>query len=215
VRTPWSSFDWLTKTNLDMLPIEHPAGKQALADLLARLESDTDVAYGVSGDGLTQVEIEVYAAARRLRGTGKEGVTMKRWVTRAVVALTASVGLSGAVVATASAAPTNAKNASPISISCDNNQTYSAVVNSGNSSHQSFSPAHDLNSTSVLVPTAFGVGTSTLTNSSNQVVDTQTTPPATKGNSQGGGTPLNCSYSLSFTPVSDPDCLQRSPRCSE
>ena len=125
---------------------------------------------------------------------------MKSLVIRAAVALTASVGLSAAVVANAGAAPMGAKNASPISISCDNNQTYSAVVNGGhNNSHQTFNPAHDINSTSVLVPTAFGTATTTLTNSSNQVVDTSTTPAATKGNSQGGGTPLNCTYAISFT----------------
>jgi hypothetical protein len=124
---------------------------------------------------------------------------VKSAVIRGAVALTAGLGLSAALVAGASAAPTNAKNASPISISCDNNQSFSAVVNGGNGSHQLFSPAHDISSTSVLVPSAFGVGTNALTNSSNQVVDTQTTPAVTKGSSQGGGTQLNCSYSLGFT----------------
>ena len=31
-------FDWLMSTDLDTVPITHPAQKQALADLLARLE---------------------------------------------------------------------------------------------------------------------------------------------------------------------------------
>ncbi len=35
-------FDWLMETDLDMVPIRHPAEKQALTDLLARLE-ETDV----------------------------------------------------------------------------------------------------------------------------------------------------------------------------
>ncbi|MGW7522414.1 hypothetical protein [Streptomyces sp. NPDC054783] len=35
-------FDWLMSTNLDSVPVTHPARKQALADLLARFESDTD-----------------------------------------------------------------------------------------------------------------------------------------------------------------------------
>lgn len=55
-------FDWLMKTNLDTVPIEHPAEKQALVDLLARLEADTDVPYGASGEGLTHGEID---SARR------------------------------------------------------------------------------------------------------------------------------------------------------
>jgi hypothetical protein len=42
-------FDWLTRTDLNTVPIEHPAEKQALADLLARLEFDSDVPYGESG----------------------------------------------------------------------------------------------------------------------------------------------------------------------
>lgn len=38
-------FDWLTSTDLDSVPVTHPAQKQALADLLSRLDwaSDTDV----------------------------------------------------------------------------------------------------------------------------------------------------------------------------
>jgi hypothetical protein len=31
-------FDWLTQVDLDAVPITHPAQKQALADLSARLE---------------------------------------------------------------------------------------------------------------------------------------------------------------------------------
>jgi hypothetical protein len=35
-------FDWLMSTELNNVPITHPAQKQALADLLSRLEFDTD-----------------------------------------------------------------------------------------------------------------------------------------------------------------------------
>ena len=35
-------FDWLMSTELNNAPITHPAQKQALADLLSRLEFDTD-----------------------------------------------------------------------------------------------------------------------------------------------------------------------------
>ncbi|MEM9655841.1 MAG: hypothetical protein AAGA65_27395 [Actinomycetota bacterium] len=52
-------FDWLMSTDLDEVPISHPAQKQALADLLDRLEVDTEVPYGRSGQGLTADEIEV------------------------------------------------------------------------------------------------------------------------------------------------------------
>jgi hypothetical protein len=50
-------FDWLRRTDLDTVPIEHPAEKQALTDLLTRLETETDVPYGVSGVGLSDDEI--------------------------------------------------------------------------------------------------------------------------------------------------------------
>ncbi|MFE5488930.1 hypothetical protein ACFQ7Z_03010 [Streptomyces virginiae] len=33
-------FDWLMSTDLNTVPITHPAQKQALADLLARLEEE-------------------------------------------------------------------------------------------------------------------------------------------------------------------------------
>ncbi|WP_329546382.1 hypothetical protein [Streptomyces sp. NBC_01356] len=38
-------FDWLMSTDLNAVPISHPAQKQALADLLGRFEwaSDTDI----------------------------------------------------------------------------------------------------------------------------------------------------------------------------
>lgn len=51
-------FDWLMSLDMDTIPIEHPAQKQALADLLTRLEIDTDVAYGQAGTGLTEDEID-------------------------------------------------------------------------------------------------------------------------------------------------------------
>jgi len=35
-------FDWLMSTDLNTVPITHPAQKQALTDLLTRLEHDID-----------------------------------------------------------------------------------------------------------------------------------------------------------------------------
>jgi hypothetical protein len=51
-------FDWLVTVDLDSVPTEHPAEKQALADLLTRLQGYTDIPYGASGTGLTQDEID-------------------------------------------------------------------------------------------------------------------------------------------------------------
>jgi hypothetical protein len=36
-------FDWLARTDLNTVPISHPAQKQALADLFTRLEQETDI----------------------------------------------------------------------------------------------------------------------------------------------------------------------------
>ncbi|MFF3213613.1 hypothetical protein ACFYYB_23395 [Streptomyces sp. NPDC002886] len=47
-------FDWLTTTDLNTVPITHPAQKQALADLLARLEE--------TGDLMEATEDEIGAA---------------------------------------------------------------------------------------------------------------------------------------------------------
>lgn len=51
-------FDWLHSVDLNAIPIEHRAEKQALMDLFTRLETETDVPYGASGTGLTQDEID-------------------------------------------------------------------------------------------------------------------------------------------------------------
>jgi hypothetical protein len=45
-------FDWLMSTDLNTVPITHPAQKQALADLLTRLEHETDI------PGVTQEQID-------------------------------------------------------------------------------------------------------------------------------------------------------------
>ena len=45
-------FDWLMSVDLNAIPIKHPAEKQALADLLTRLEQETDV------PGVTQQQID-------------------------------------------------------------------------------------------------------------------------------------------------------------
>lgn len=44
-------FDWLMTIDLNDVPIAHPAEKQALAELLTRLEHETDI------PGVTQAEI--------------------------------------------------------------------------------------------------------------------------------------------------------------
>jgi hypothetical protein len=45
-------FDWLMSVDLNAVPVSHPAEKQALADLLTRLEHETDI------PGVTQEQID-------------------------------------------------------------------------------------------------------------------------------------------------------------
>lgn len=49
-------FAWLMTVDLDAVPITHPAEKQALMDLLTRLETHTDL------PGVTQEEVDVARA---------------------------------------------------------------------------------------------------------------------------------------------------------
>lgn len=51
-------FDWLMTVDLDAVPITHPAEKQALADLLNRLEQETDIP-GVTQDQIDAAREEV------------------------------------------------------------------------------------------------------------------------------------------------------------
>ncbi|MDH6521900.1 hypothetical protein M2163_001106 [Streptomyces sp. SAI-135] len=53
-------FDWLMTTDLDSVPVTHPAQKQALADLLSRLEwaADADVT-GATAEDIAAAQSEV------------------------------------------------------------------------------------------------------------------------------------------------------------
>jgi hypothetical protein len=55
-------FDWLKSTDLNTVPMQHRAEKQALTDLLTRLEGGTDIPYGASGTGLIEVEVDAARA---------------------------------------------------------------------------------------------------------------------------------------------------------
>ncbi len=51
-------FDWLMSVDLNTVPITHRAEKQALADLLTRLEHETDIP-GVTQEQIDQARKEV------------------------------------------------------------------------------------------------------------------------------------------------------------
>ena len=81
---------------------------------------------------------------------------------------------------------------------CDNGNTYQ-VSTSGNGE---FTPAHDLGSTAMFVPVAFGPFTGVVRDAAGNVVESFTDPASEKGQSARGlRAPVNCTYS--FTDVSD------------
>ncbi len=112
-----------------------------------------------------------------------------RAVAVAVGALT-TVGL----VAPATADPGDASD--PIVLVCENGNTYAATV-AGNGD---FTPAHDLGSTSILVPTAFGEFQGTVRDTSGAVLAEFTEPPSTKGRStRSRATSTTCTFAFSVT----------------
>lgn len=98
-----------------------------------------------------------------------------------------------ATAQTAGADPLQAKNNLVITVVCPDGVTYTAVTN-GNGH---WTPAHDLNSTSTLVPLIFGDQTLTITDQNGNVLQQQTTPARVKGNASNHdrGTQAACSFS--------------------
>jgi hypothetical protein len=119
---------------------------------------------------------------------------------RARSALLATGFVIAGSIGGASAASADPKN-EPIPVVCDNGSTYQATTN-GNGA---FTPAHDLASTTTLVPTAFGEFNGTVTDSNGTVIDEFTDPPMTKGaSSKQRATTTTCTYTITET-FEDPD----------
>lgn len=98
----------------------------------------------------------------------------------------------------ASADPINAKDSLVVTVMCANGNTYSVVTN-GNGN---FTPAHDVNSTAMLIPLWFGEQTFTLTDPNGVVVDQETVPASAKGSSASApnrATQTACTFSGSQT----------------
>jgi hypothetical protein len=117
-------------------------------------------------------------------------------LTVAGLAVAATLGTAGV----ASADPSKGDVGVPVV--CDNGITYAVAVN-GNGN---FTPAHDMASTTVLVPTSFGEFHGTITDSDGNVIDSFTDPPMTKGNSgaHARATTTSCVYTITNT-FEDPD----------
>jgi hypothetical protein len=96
--------------------------------------------------------------------------------TRVTLAAAGAAVLGLATIAPVQADPSRAKNALPLQVFCDNGQSYDAVAN-GNGA---WTPAHDLSSSSILVPVSFGTVTVTIRDPEGNIVDRETDPPSAK-----------------------------------
>jgi hypothetical protein len=89
----------------------------------------------------------------------------------------------------------------PIQLTCDGGATYSVTVN-GNGD---FTPGHDINGTTVLIPTSFGDFHGVITDSTGAVVDEFTDPAMEKGDStKPRATSVNCTFVI-VEHFDDPD----------
>lgn len=105
-----------------------------------------------------------------------------------------AAGLLLAAPATASADPGGAAESFPLV--CDNGVTYRIVV-AGNGE---FTPAHDIDSNTILVPTAFGPFVGTVTDPDGNVVQEINEPGSTKGqSSKQRRTTATCTFHLEET----------------
>jgi hypothetical protein len=108
----------------------------------------------------------------------------------AFVAVAAGVTVLGASGVAAADPPGEA-----FPVVCDNGVTYQVVV-AGNGQ---FTPAHDVASNSILVPTAFGETTITVTDPEGNVT-TETDPPVSKGSSSPPlATTASCTFHVEAT----------------
>ena len=113
-----------------------------------------------------------------------------------VTGLTMAVSLCGAGAASAD------PQGEAFPVVCENGITYQ-VTDSGNGA---FTPAHDVGSTSTLIPVAFGEFHGTLTDSEGNVIEEFVDPPASKGSSgkQVRATTTSCTFTITET-FDDPD----------
>ena len=126
-----------------------------------------------------------------------------RSIVRRLATVLAIAALSAALAAgTAAAAPVNAPNAQTVALDCGEAGTFQVVVNGSGA----WSPGHDLSSNAILFPVSFGVETTTVRDAEGNVVDESTRPATTKGQGKARAshrTPIECTYTLSFTEDGD------------
>jgi hypothetical protein len=119
-------------------------------------------------------------------------------ISRLVACGAATIGaaLAMSAASAAHADPINAPNSFVFPVVCDNGVTYQAVAN-GNGR---FTPAHDVNSNTILVPTEFGPFHGVVTDLQGNVLAEFTDPAMTKGSStQDRATSTSCTFRIEFT----------------
>lgn len=115
--------------------------------------------------------------------------------------LIAGAGLAVAAALSISAPASADPKTEPIEIACDNGATYWAVANG----HGVFTPAHDVDSTSILNATSFGEFHGVITDSTGAVLDEFTDPAVAKGSStKPRATSISCTYVI-VAHFDDPD----------
>ena len=117
--------------------------------------------------------------------------------------LLAVVGLAfAALIAGAGAASADPTKAQTLALVCDNGHSYTVVVNSSGA----WSPAHDVNGTSTLIPLSFGEISGTVTDADGNVVDEFSDPPMVKGSAgkHNRATTASCTFTSDDT-FMDPD----------
>jgi hypothetical protein len=115
--------------------------------------------------------------------------------------IVAGAGLGVAAVLSISASASADPKTEAIPIACDNGTTYWAVANG----HGVFTPAHDVDSTTVLNATSFGEFHGVVTDSNGSVLDEFTDPAVAKGSStKPRATSISCTYII-VAHFDDPD----------
>ena len=119
-----------------------------------------------------------------------------RSIVRRLASLLAIAVLAAALVAgTASAAPSNAPNATVVTLDCGSAGTFDVVIN-GNGE---WSPGHLLSGNGVVIPLSFSEQTITVRDAEGNVIDEQVQPAATKGRARANGRErVTCSFTATF-----------------
>ena len=106
----------------------------------------------------------------------------------------ASVAALGVAVSVCLAAPASADpKGEPIPVTCENGVTYMVTVN-GNGA---WTPAHDANSTSILIPTSFSGFHGEVTDSTGTVIDSFDEPASARGSSsKARATTTSCTFEI-------------------